>query len=138
MLDDWPGNTSSAADERSKSCGDLGNMERLGHIIVRAGIKAVDLLRPGSPRRKDEHRDVPFLDSPPFEDLEALHFRQPKVKDHSSVGLGRTELVTVLAVGRAVYNITGLSKSGGQTLGDLVVILNQQNTNLLLPSVCAA
>ncbi len=138
MLQDGTSNTRSAPYERAQPCRNLGNMERLGYVVIGAGIEAIDFLRPGPARRKDEHRNIAPLGTPSLENVEPLHLRQPEIKDHGGIRLGCAKLIALKAVGSPVDDVTGLSKSGGQTFGELIVILDQQNANFALLSIAVA
>ncbi len=130
VIEGRPSNSSAAAYQRAEPRSNLRNVERFGYVVISAGVEAIDLLGPGPARREDEHRNVAFLGTPPFENLKPLHLRQPEIKNDGGIRFGHAELVAIETIGSPVYDVTGLRKSGGQPFSDLVVVLDQQNANV--------
>ena len=83
----------------------LLGLERLGEIVVGAGVEAGHLVRPAVARGQHQHRHLDALLAPAVEDGEAVDLGQAEVEDDRVIGLGRAEIMAVLAVGGMVDGI---------------------------------
>ena len=65
-----------AAEQRHHPCGQLGERERLGHVVVSANAKADDLVELAVPRAQDEHRGGRLLTE------DATHLEPAQLGEH--------------------------------------------------------
>ena len=102
------------------------HVERLGEIIVGAGVHAGDLVAPAVARGEDDHRHLAFGPAPLLEDRDAVHLRQPDIEDDDVVGLGFAEEVAFLAVERLVDGIAGVGQRRHQLAIEIGIILDDE------------
>ena len=77
----------------------LAGAERLGHVVVGAGVERGDLVALLAARRQHDDRHRAPLAQPP-DDLQAVHVGQAEVEDHD-VGLARATSTSASAPCRA-------------------------------------
>ena len=117
----------TAAQQRADPGQQLGQPERLGDVVVGAGVEAdhgVHLVRPGG---EDQHRDRPAVGTDPPAHLEAVDVRQAEVEDHQVRALVGT-FEGGAAVAADVDVITLAPQRSGEWLGDRGVIFGQEDT----------
>ena len=93
---------------------ELGEAERLAHVVVRAAVERRDGVGHGVPGRQDHHRHPGALCTQLLEDLETVESRQAHVEDHQVV-VARQRLVQADA---AVRDDGRQVSVGTQSLGD--------------------
>ena len=95
-----------AAHERPQARQHLLHMERLGDVVVGAGVDALDLVAPpvAGGQDQDRHR-APGL-APRFEDRDAVALGQADVEHDSVIGFGVAAKPAFLAIESAVDRIT--------------------------------
>jgi hypothetical protein len=78
----------AAARERAQACQQLVERERLGEVVIGAGVEAVDPVRHGGARGQHQHRRPHALGAQPAADLEPVEVGEHRVEDDRVV-LGR-------------------------------------------------
>ena len=96
-----------AAHLRPHARQQLLHVERLGEIVVGAGVHAGDLVAPPVARREDDDRHVAAGAPPLLENRDAVQLRQADVENDDIVGLGVAEEVAFLAVEGGIDGIAG-------------------------------
>ena len=127
------------AHQRAQARQHLLHMERLGDIIVGAGVDALDLVAPpvASGQDQDRHR-APGL-APRLEDRDAVAFGQADVEHDRVIGLGVAAKPALLAIESAVDRIArGLQRGGDLPIEIAIVFDNQKSHALVLLSDVAA
>ena len=89
-----------AADQRPHPRQHLLDMERLGDVVVGAGVDAGHLVAPAVAGGQDQHRHLAAVAPPALDDADAVHLRQADVEHDRVVGLGVAEEMPFLAVDR--------------------------------------
>ena len=101
-----------AAQQRAQARQHFLHVERLGDIVVRAGVDALDLVAPAVARGQDQHRHrAPGL-APRFEDRDAVLLWQADIEHDRIIGLGIAAKPALLAVEGAVDRIARGLKRG--------------------------
>ena len=77
-----------AAEDRLHARDDLGEAERLGHVVVAAGAQRLDLVLDRVLRGQEENRRLEALLPQPPADLDAVEVGEHPV-EHDEVGLAR-------------------------------------------------
>ena len=95
--DAWPAERRTIARRRDSSSSML---ERLGQIIVGAGVDAVDALGPAAARGQDQHRHAAAVGAPALEHRQAVHLRQAEIEDDGAIIFGVAAKPGLLAVAR--------------------------------------
>ncbi len=85
-------------------------MERLGQVVVGAGVEARHLFAPGPPRGQDQDRGGHVLLAPAFQHRDAVDLRQAQVQDDGVIGFGVAQEVGFLAVGGVVDGVAGVAE----------------------------
>jgi hypothetical protein len=107
-------------------------MERLGDIIVGAGVDALDLVAPPVAGGQDQDRHRASGLAPGLEDRDAVAFGQADVEHDRVVGLGVAAKPALLAVESAVDRIArGLERCGDLAIEIAIVFDNQKSHALL-------
>ena len=115
-----------APDQGAQPRQHLLDAERLGHVVVGAGIEARDLLRPGIARGQDQHRHIAAPGAPSGEHGHAVDFRQPQIQHHRIVGLGVAEEMALLAVEGGVDGVVGLAQRGDELAVQVFIVLDYE------------
>ena len=115
-----------AAQQRAHARQHLLEMERLGDIIVGAGVEALHLVAPAVARGQHQHRHGAAGAAPGFQHRNAVHLRQADVEDDGVVGLGLAEIMALLAVEGAVDDIAGVGQRGGELAVEIGVVLDDE------------
>ncbi len=115
-----------AAQQGANARQNLFEMERLGDVIVGAGIEALHLVAPAVARREHEHRHYAPVTPPGFQHRDAIHLRQTDVEDDGVVRLAVAEEMSFLAVKRAVDDVTGVGQRGGELAIKIGVVLDDE------------
>ena len=124
-----------AADQRAQASDQFLGLERLGEIIVGAGIEAGDLVRPAVARGQHQHRHLaPFL-APAVEHGQAVDLGQAEIEDHRVIAFGRAEIMAVLAVGGEVDGIAGAFERRAQLAPEIGFVFDDQNAHSCPPNV---
>ena len=101
-------------------------MERLGHVVVGAGVDARHLVAPAVARRQHQHRHLAAVAPPALDDADAVHLRQADVEHHRVVRLGVAEEMAFLAIIGAVDDIARIGKGIRQLPVQVLVILDDE------------
>ncbi len=107
----------------------LLHVERLGDIVVGAGVHAGHLVAPAVARGEDDHRHLALGAAPLLEHADAVHLRQADVEDDDVVGLGLAEEVAFLAVEGGIDGIAGIGERRDQLAIEIAIILDDQNAH---------
>ena len=125
-----------APDQRPQPRQHLLDVERLGDIVVGAGVDARHLVAPAVARGQDQHRHLAAVAPPALDDADAVHLRQADIEHHRVVGLGVAEKMPFLAVERLVDDIAGIDQRVGDLPVQVLVILDDEYAHgimILLP-----
>ena len=101
-------------------------MERLGDIIVGAGIDAGDLVAPAFARGEDQHRHLALVAAPLLEHAQAVLLRQAEIEHHGVVGLGVAEKMPLLAVEGGIDGVAGLAQRGDELAVKVRIVLDDE------------
>jgi hypothetical protein len=112
-----------AANERVDPGIQLGEIERLGQVVVGAGIEALDARIDLAARRENEHRHRCSTPSQAPQDLETVDTRQSEIEDHQVIGLREKHVIGVGTVVHAVHRVARLSQSFLEPIGEARVVL---------------
>ena len=113
------------ADQGLEARCHLGNMERLGHVIVGAGIQSVDFFRPSPPRSEDQDRKIPVLAPPSLQNLNSLHLRQAQIEDNGVECVVHPEGETIRTVEGVLNGKARLGKTLAKPLCDFSIVFHQ-------------
>ena len=91
-----------APDERLHAGEQLGEGERLGQVVVAAGLEAADAIVDGAPGAEDQHRHADAPGAQRVDQRQPVHARQLDVDDRRVVGLSQRLLEARLPVGRPI------------------------------------
>ncbi len=105
------------ADQRAEPRQHLLEVERLGDIVVGAGIDAGDLVAPAVARGQDQHRHLAAAATPALDHADAIHLRQADIEHDGVVGFRIAEEMAFLAVKGTVDDIAGVDQRGPLSAG---------------------
>ena len=88
-------------------------MERLGDVVVGAGVEALDLVAPAVARGQDQDQHGAAVLAPLLEHAHAVQLGQAQIEDHRVIGFGVAQIVAFLAVARGVHHIARRLERGG-------------------------
>src|SRR3990172_7108660 len=112
---------------------ELGEVERLRHVVVRAQREAANLIALLIARREHHDWDQRELSQLP-DDLPTVNGREHQVHDHQVWGELRKEGDACLALEGLQHPVAGLSKAEGEELIDRTVVFHDEDGGLLLSS----
>ena len=124
-----------AAQQRADARQHLLEVERLGHIVVGAGVEALHLVAPAVARGEHQHRHGAAGAAPGLEHRDAVHLGQADVEDDRVIGLGLAEVVAFLAVEGAVDHIAGVGQRGRELAVEIGVVLDDEQTQVFSPQL---
>ena len=122
-----------AADQRAQAGDQLLGLERLGEIIVGAGIEPRDLVRPAVARGQHQHRHLAAFLAPAVEHGEPVDLGQAEIEDHRVIAFGRAEIMAVLAVGGEVDGIARAFERRAQLPAEIGFVFDDQDAHSMLP-----
>jgi hypothetical protein len=93
------------ADQRAQAGDQLFGLERLGEIIVGTRIEPGHLVRPAVARGQHQHREIALFLAPAIQHGQAIDFGQAEVEDDRVIGLVRSQIMAVFAIGRKIDGI---------------------------------
>ena len=117
-----------AAQQRPDARQHLLDMERLGDVVVGAGVEALHLVAPAVARGQHQHRHGAAGAAPGFQHRDAVHLRQADVEDHRVIGLGLAEVMAFLAVEGAVDHIARVGQRRGELAVEVGIVLDHEET----------
>ena len=121
-----------AAQQRAHPRQHLFEMERLGDIVVGAGIEALHLVAPAIARGEDQDRHGAPGAPPGFQHRDAVHLRQADVEDDRVVGLALAEIMALLAVEGAVDDVAGVGQRGCKLAVEIRIVFNDEKAQATL------
>src|SRR6266566_6323751 len=101
-------------------------MERLGDVVVGAGVEALDLIAPAVARGEDEDRHGPAGTPPGLEHRDAVHLGQADIEDHRIVGLAFAEKVALLAVEGTIDHVARVNERGRELPIEIGIVLDHE------------
>ena len=104
----------------------LLHVERLGDVVVGAGVHAGHLVAPAVARGEDDDRHVALGATPLLEHADAVHLGQAGVEDDEVVGLGLAQEEAVLAVEGGVDGIAGIRQCRDKLTIEIAIVLDHQ------------
>ena len=114
-----------AADERAKSHHDLLDAEGFHHIVVRAGLEPLDLLRPAVARSQDEDRQIAARGAPVAQDGQPVALGEPEIEHRRVVEFGGAEMAAILAIARDVDREMLRAQGSREPVGDRRIVFDQ-------------
>ena len=102
-------------------------MERLGQIVIGAGIEAGHLFAPGAAGGQDEHGRGQMRAPPGFQHRSPVDFWQAKVEYDGVVGLRLAQEPRLLAIRSVVDGIVGVGQSPLELPRQIDVIFDKKN-----------
>jgi hypothetical protein len=115
-----------APDQPAQPRDQLAHRERLGEIIVGAGIDALDLLGPVAARGQHHHRKGAARRAPALQHRQAIEPRQAEIEDHRGIILDIAAKPRILAVAAMIDDETRIAQRLGEVGRDLGIVLDQQ------------
>ena len=120
-----------APQDRADPGDDLGEAERLRHVVVAAGAQRLDLVLDGVLRRQEEDRRPEALRAQPAPDLDALEVGQHPV-EHDQVGLGVGDRRQRRPAGGRLVDLEALvAKRRRHRVDDRRLVVDDQNAAAL-------
>ena len=107
----------------------LLHVERLGDVVVGAGVHAGDLVAPAVAGGEDDDRHLALGAAPLLEHADAVHLRQADVEDDDVVGLGLAEEVALLAVEGGIDGVARVGQRRDQLAIEIAIILDDQDAH---------
>ena len=123
------GMAGGAAQQGTQPRQHLFEMEGFCHVVVGAGVKALDLVAPAVARGEDEHWHHAAAAPPGFQHRNAVHLGQADVEDDGVVGLALAEIVTLLAIEGAVDHVAGIGERRRQLAIEIGIVLDDEETH---------
>ena len=105
------------------------DVERLGDIVVGAGIDARNLVAPAVAGGEDQHRHLAPGTAPSLENGQPVHLRQADVEDDRVVGLGIAEEMALLAIAGRIDGIAGIGQRCDELAIELGIVFNDENAH---------
>ena len=122
-----------APEQRAQARQHLLHVERLGDIIVGAGIHAGNLVAPPLARREDQHRHLAFVAPPLLEHAQAVFLGQAEIEHDGVVGLGVAEEMPLLAVEGRVDGIARIAQRGDELAVQVWIVLDDEKSQSRCP-----
>src|SRR5690242_10391002 len=113
-------------------------MERLGEVIIGAGVHARYLVAPTITRRQYDHRHLAVAAPPLFENRNTVDFRQTDIQNYDVIRLSIAKKIAFLAVRRCVDRETGVGKRRRKLPVQVLVVLDYQCAHGLIPPLLTA
>src|SRR4029077_5156004 len=126
------GVTGRAAQQRAHPREDLFEMKRLGDIVVGAGIETLHLVAPAIARREDQDRHGAPGAPPGFQHRDTILLRKADVEDDSVVGLALAEIMPLLAIEGAVYDVAGVGQRSCKLPVEIRIVFNNEKAQTTL------
>ena len=120
-----------AADQGAQPGDQFLGLERLGDIVVGAGIEAGHLVRPAVAR--GEHQDrggLAFL-APAVEHGQPVDLRQAEIEDDRVILLVGAEIEALLAIGGEIHRIARAFQRVAELLPQVRLILDDQQSHVI-------
>src|SRR5262249_54296307 len=111
---------------------ELGQLERLGHVVVSPQVEPVYAILERLARGQYEHRHRVAACAQPFQYLETIQRRQADIEQHQPVLEGRERAIGLLAVVRHVDDVPALRQGARNGVGEHAIVLNQQDPQIKL------
>ena len=115
------------APERPHARDQLGELERLGEVVVGAELEALDAVADRAGRGQHQHPRLAVLGDEPAADQIAVHARQVTVEHDDVVGVQRDVCDRVGAVERDVDGHALGAQSFGQRPSETLVVFDDQH-----------
>ncbi len=122
-----------AAQQRADAGQHLLQVERLGDVIVGAGIEALHLVAPAVAGGQQQHRHGAAGAAPRLQHRNAVQLGQPDIQDDGVIGLGLAEVVSLLAVEGAIDHIAGVGQRRRELAVEVGIILDDEEAHSSLP-----
>jgi hypothetical protein len=134
----WPAARRNSAAQPGK---EFLDMERLGDIIVSAGVETLNLVAPPVAGRQNQHRHGAAGPPPFHEQGSAVLFGQAQIQDNGIVRFGVAQKPTFFAIEGAVDGVACPRKRGENLPIEVLVILDDEQPHAsirLLQKQCLA
>ena len=120
-----------AAQQRPQARQHLLHVERLGDIIVGAGVDALDLVAPPVAGGQDQDRHRASGLAPGLQDRDPVALGQADVEHDRVIGLGIAAKPALLAVESAVDRIARRLERGGHLAIEIAIVFDNQKSHAL-------
>jgi hypothetical protein len=107
----------------------LGQFERLDHVVVGTEIEAFDAVAGTVKRSQDQHRQLRVAGPQALEHLEAGQLGQAEIEDQQIVRLAGDRGIRFHAAHDMIDCVAGLAKRARQTIGNDRVVLCEQDAH---------
>src|SRR5215471_3413181 len=114
------------AQQRANARQHLLEMEGFGDVVVRAGVKTLNLVAPAVARGQDEDRHGPAGAAPGLEHRDAVHLRQTNVENDRIVRLALAEKMAFFAVERAIDHVACVDERGRKLPVEIGIVLDDE------------
>src|SRR3546814_10643591 len=127
-ISDWSSDVCSSdltADERARARDQFADRERLGHIVVGAGVDPLDLFGPVAARRQDQYGHRAPAAAPALQDAEPVEARQAEVEDRQRIILDIALKPGIFAIAAAIDDKARRTQRPRDILGQIRVIFDE-------------
>ena len=119
----------SAAQQRLDAHDQLGECERLGEVVVGAGLKIVNLVLGGAARRQDQDGHALVGSPDPAQHFLTGELRQHQIEDDQIVFVSLRELPATQAILGHIDRIALRAQRPRHELGNLLLVFHQQQSH---------
>ena len=114
------------AQQRANASQNFLHVERLGDIIVGAGVEALHLLAPPVARGQDQDRHRPTGLAPSLEHGDAVPLGQADVENDRVIGLGIAQKPALLSVEGLVHGVARRFQRSGHLSVEIAIVFDNQ------------
>ncbi len=114
------------------------HVERLGDIVVGAGVNPLDLVAPSVAGGQDQDRHGASGAAPGFEDRDPVAFGQADVQHHRVIRFGVAAEPAFLAIECAVHCVACSLQGRGHLPVEIPIVLDNQKPHALLATLILA
>ena len=119
--------TGRAAEQRAQPRDQLLHLERLGQVVVGAGVDPLDPLGPHAARGEDEDRQRGPAGPPPLQHRQPVELGQAEIEDRGVIGLRVALEPGLLAVRHHVDGHAGSLERGRDVGCDARLVLDDED-----------
>ena len=128
-LEDGAGVARRPAHQRLYPCHQLGDLERLGEVVIGPGVEPLNLLVQLTAGGQHQHRGVHPLATPLLEHAQTIATRQAEIQNDGIIGLGLAEKTRLVAIVAEIGHKSGQAQLFRQLACQDLFIFNYQNSH---------
>jgi hypothetical protein len=117
-----------APAQRPRPGQQLRHLERLGEVVVGAGVEAGDHVGGAAERGQHQYAGADGPLTQPCDDVQAVDSRQAAIHDNQPVLSSQSEVESALTVGRVIGGIALGGEKVNQHFGKLAIILYEEKS----------